>query len=90
MLLVGAIILLLLMLLWCRRKEREGMDNMSKSCGLLADEQSNSMDPVPFCANGSINQSATKCRAMRSGKCKRPFKYPICPGSLEFKDGKCV
>ncbi len=88
MLLVGMIVVLLLLLWWCRRKEREGL--MSPSCSLLADEQSNSMAPVPFCANGNITRSATKCQAMRSGKCKKPYNHPVCVGALEFNDGQCV
>lgn len=89
MLLVGSIVVLLLMLWWCRRHEkREGM--MSDSCSLLANEQSNSDKPIPFCATGAVFKNATKCKAAQSGRCRKPYKYPICSGNLEYEDGVCV
>ena len=91
MLLIGAIVVLLLLLWWCRRKEivREGI-TLSQSCGLLVDEQSTSDEPIPFCATGAMLNSTTKCKAMQAGRCRRRYKYPICPGNLEFENGECV
>ena len=86
MLLICAIGVLLL-LLWLGRNNREGM---SASCSPLSDEQVMSDNPIPFCSNGPILKNSTKCSPMKAGKCKRPYKYGLCPGILEFEGGECV